>query len=384
MKVVLRGLQLKIIIRKISLLICIFVICVFSTKLYVKAEESSLEDDTLIVAIDAGHSGTDFGAVGRYGGKLVTERETNLKIAKAMKKELDTYKGVKAILTRTDNETEWDISGRVEKALAENADIIISLHSNANGGIMAYSGGACVIVSEGQYRPLLAKLEQGLGKVILNELSRASGVKNQGLLTRTARETRYPNGTLADYYQLTRQPVMEGIPSVVIEHCFIDNYYDYMKCLSSNSKIAALGKADATAVAKYFGLEKKDGSVSYKRKGKIVKYLTRHWVMKGNSRYYIQKDGSFATGWNKIKNRYYYFKKNGQVVTGWIKINGELYCFDKRGRALSGKKTVERKGQKATYYFTKRGKVYKGWKKLEGKWYYFSEKNGKLIINMRR
>ncbi len=374
----------------------------------VKAYAAEEEDDEIIVAIDAGHSGSDSGAVGRYNGVVVTERETNLKIAQAMKKELDTYKGVKAVLTRTDNETEWDISGRVAKAVEYDADIMISLHSNADGDAMAYSGGACVIVSSGQYRFELAKLEAGLGEVILEELNRATGVRNQGLLKRLAYDTTYPNGSRADYYQLIREPIMYGIPSVVIEHCFIDNYSDYMRCLSTDAKIKKLGKADATAVAKYFGLEKKNGKASYRAMGKTVRYLNSHWMVKGGRYYYIKKDGSYATGWKKINGKLYYFKKNGQArkgfytvksgakkgiyyfkkngkaVTGWVKINGYRYYFGKNHKAFVGKKTVKRNGVKAVYYFSKRGKMLTGWRKIDGKWYYFSKRNGKLVKNKVR
>lgn len=387
-----------------NILVGIFaLVCIAALFSNTKVHAAEEEEDVIIIAIDAGHSGSDSGAVGRYNGVVVTERETNLKIAQAMKKELDTYKGVKAVLTRTDNDTEWDISGRVAKAVEYDADIMISLHSNASGGAMSYSGGACVIVSSGQYRSELAKLEEGLGKVILEELNRAVGVRNQGLLKRLAYSTTYPNGSKADYYQLIREPIVYGIPSVVIEHCFIDNYSDYMRCLSTDARINKLGKADATAVAKYFGLEKKNGKVSYRAKGKTVKYLNDHWMVKGGRYYYIKNDGSYAKGWKKINGKLYYFKKNGQArigfytvktgsrkgtyyfkkngqaVTGWVKINGSRYYFGKNYKAAVGRKTLKRNGVKAVYYLSNRGKVLTGWHKINNKWYYFSKVNGKLI-----
>jgi len=48
-----------------------------------------------------------------------------------------------------------------------------------------------------------------------------------------------------------------GFSGIIIEHLFMDNYYDYYYFLSSQEKLERLGKADALAIADYYNLQLK-------------------------------------------------------------------------------------------------------------------------------
>ena len=78
----------------------------------------------------------------------------------------------------------------------------------------------------------------------------------RGTLIRNASYDKYPDGSAADYYGLIRRCKNNGIPGLIIEHAFLDNANDYYTYLSSDDKLKALGVADATAIAEYFGLTK--------------------------------------------------------------------------------------------------------------------------------
>ncbi len=364
--------------------------------------KASGEDD-IVITIDAGHSESDSGAVGIYDGRVIRERDVNLKIARAMKAELETYKGVKVYLTRTDNTTAWTLAKRVDKAVEYHTDVLISLHNNAEGDAQPYTNGASVLISSGQYRPELAKLSEALGKLILQELQKATGVKNQGLNRRLLSSGYYPNGSYADYYQLIRNATISGIPSMIVEHSFIDNYGDYKKCLSSDKKIRSMGIADATAVAKYFGLTKKNGKTAYHAKGETVKYLNERWLVKGGKYYCIEPDGNYKKGWMKqgkdlyyfkkngaartgtmivkkgAKKGTYYFRKNGTAVKGWTKIKGRLYHFENSGKATVGKRSLTRNGSRGIYYFSDRGRALTGWRNINGKYYYFRKSDCRAV-----
>ncbi len=92
---------------------------------------ASLSPQTIIpgaatVTIDAGHGGTDPGAIG-VGG--VQEKIVNLNIARLVQAQLQAA-GVNVIMTRVDD-SEIDLQPRVDLAVASGADIFVSIHTNA-------------------------------------------------------------------------------------------------------------------------------------------------------------------------------------------------------------------------------------------------------------
>lgn len=53
---------------------------------------------------------------------------------------------------------------------------------------------------------------------------------------------------------ITRNGTEKGIPSIIIEHCFLDDENDYRNFLSSDEKLRNLAIADVNAIARYYGL----------------------------------------------------------------------------------------------------------------------------------
>lgn len=212
------------------------------------------EPPQLIIELDPGHGGEASGAEA-YG---VSEKDINLKIALYAKEELEAYENVTVYLTREDD-SPVELEARVEKAVRDGADAIISLHNNGSGTIADYYNGCTVLVPRGVFREDLSKTGQELGCYILKELSEL-GIENQGLMFRmTQDELYYDNGTLCDYYSIVRNATKAGIPGIIVEHAFLDDEEDYLLFLSDEEKLKALGKADAAGIAGYYGLVKKDG-----------------------------------------------------------------------------------------------------------------------------
>jgi N-acetylmuramoyl-L-alanine amidase len=79
-----------------------------------------------IICIDAGHGGTEPGAIGLTG---VPEKTINLGIARELKTILE-FKGARVIMTRNSDET-TEIFSRVKTANANNSQVIISIHNNS-------------------------------------------------------------------------------------------------------------------------------------------------------------------------------------------------------------------------------------------------------------
>ena len=208
--------------------------------------EAKDADGNIVVVIDAGHGGDDCGAKAVTGAY---ESKCNFAIAEAMKSELTKYDGVKVYLTREEN-TWMTNTGRAMIAADLNADFLISLHNNSgsdtNTGALAYRS----------LNTYYSEVTNDMCTRILDNLS-ALGLKNGGVQTRTSTSFDYE-----DYYTIIGEGVRAGVPSIIVEHCFLSNPND--AALVSNADgslkydfLGEMGIADATAVASYFKLSKR-------------------------------------------------------------------------------------------------------------------------------
>lgn len=158
--------------------------------------------DGKIITLDAGHGGSDPGAIGSDGTK---EKNITLPIAKMLKEILED-KGAKVYMTRT---TDVDVFGpnasdaeelqaRVNVGEKYNSDMFVSLHVNSSvnknvGGFSTY------------YYPKTDN-DLRLAKNIQNKLSANFGVDDLGVRQ-------------ANFYVIKRI----SMPAVLVEMCFISN-----------------------------------------------------------------------------------------------------------------------------------------------------------------
>ncbi len=228
--------------------------------------------DNIVVVLDAGHGGTDGGTVGNG----IVEKNVNLKIAQYCKEELETYKGVTVIMTRSADIT-LTLAQRAQVAIDNKANVFISLHNNSNES--PGPNGANVYYPNNNYNSTVSQIGKDLATIIeakLTELGLASG----GIHIRNSEnETKYPDGSLADYYGVIKRCKEYGIPGLIVEHAFISNAGDAANFLSTDEKLKKLGVADATGIAQYYKLTKKDGSDSLitSIKSKDSKHLVIKW-----------------------------------------------------------------------------------------------------------
>ncbi len=217
------------------------------------------EEDPLVICLDPGHGARDSGAVATYDGVEYQEADLVLRIALYLRAELETYENVKVIMTRTDRQGELPtinpakIKPRIDFAVENGADVLVSLHLNAldNRDIQ----GVMMLTSNGYYNKECADVGIGLGTNLLLSLSKL-GLYNRGHLKKNSAEYRYPNGTVADYYAIVREGILQNIPSLIIEHCYLTNAEDFRNHLSSDEKLRELAAADAEGIAAYYGLQK--------------------------------------------------------------------------------------------------------------------------------
>lgn len=201
----------------------------------------------LIIVLDPGHGANDSGTLTVDGSYECT---LNMVVAKYLKSYLEQYDNVTVYLTHEEkynyNKQTLDRVERAAVAASHGADIVISLHFNAVGG----TGSVMLLSVLEEYRLT------GLGEAISAELS-ALGIKYNAPYLRKSENEEYwtDNIRLADYYGMIRQPLYYEIPSLIIEHCFVDNSSDYYNFASSDAKLKALAEADGRAIVSYFGLK---------------------------------------------------------------------------------------------------------------------------------
>ncbi|MCX7062790.1 MAG: N-acetylmuramoyl-L-alanine amidase [Gammaproteobacteria bacterium] len=86
-----------------------------------------ISDKDIVIAVDAGHGGTDPGAIGLHG---LREKDVTLAIARRLAKKINAEPGMRAVLTR-DSDTFIELRTRTVKARQVNADLFVSVHANA-------------------------------------------------------------------------------------------------------------------------------------------------------------------------------------------------------------------------------------------------------------
>ncbi|MBQ8637722.1 MAG: N-acetylmuramoyl-L-alanine amidase [Lachnospiraceae bacterium] len=219
----------------------------------VPAQDAKASD--VIVVLDPGHGGIHCGCV--VPG-LPYEQEMNLNIAMYCKEELETYEGVTVIMTRTSDThlatgLKEDLRLRVQKAVDAGAAFLVSIHLNASENRAA--SGSMAFVS---FQPNIHAQSVAMGNLILNQLA-ALGLTNNGCITTKSPTYFDPNtGAALDYYAINRHGASMNMPSIIIESCFMDNPNSIDRTLCSTEYgRKQLGIANATGIAQYFGLSKK-------------------------------------------------------------------------------------------------------------------------------
>ena len=197
----------------------------------------------IIIVIDPGHGGPGTADEQELGAKYngVFEKDLTLITATAMKNELEQYGNVTVYMTRTADQP-MTLANRSAFAASVGADALISIHYNASAEHNFY-GSEVFTSAFGQHYAT----GTGLGSCFLKQLC-ATGSADKGCKTRIGK-----SGT--DYYGIIRHGVNNNVPTIIVEHGYIDNDTDWSR-MNSASAWQQLGIGDATAVAQYYGLEK--------------------------------------------------------------------------------------------------------------------------------
>lgn len=261
-----------------------------------------------VVVIDPGHSKKSSGTYKTWDGITYHEEDLTMKIAAYTKAALERYGNITVYLTR-DESGNPSLYERVKFAADKGAAALVSIHLNSAGdkneSTTTANGVEAMVAKIGSYNPENAKEGQNLADEILKELVRL-GFKDRGFVFRMG-DGAYPDNSQADYYAIVRHGQELGVPSIIVEHGFLNNESDFRKYLSTEDGLKRLGEADAKGIAAYLGV-----------------------VDSGE-------------GWGTDVDGYRYYVQNGIKVTGWEEIDGKVYYFDSKGRAVPGTPVIDGK-----------------------------------------
>ena len=139
-----------------------------SLSIRVKPRPASLNLSQLTIAVDAGHGGSNRGAVGLTG---VLEKDLNLSMAKKLEALL-IKKGATVIMTRSDDRYTTNTQ-RLQTLEEADPDILISIHCNAAGNPMV--GGASTYYRHQAFRPITQYIYDEMLKLDLGDFGNVGG-----------------------------------------------------------------------------------------------------------------------------------------------------------------------------------------------------------------
>ena len=193
----------------------------------------SARKNVRIIALDAGHGGTDPGAQGN--GK--SEADLTWKIVAACKNKLEAY-GFKVVLAR---EQSGGYSGndylyRVQRCVSQGAQAFVSFHINS-GSPVAH-GAEVYAPTANEYDYTQVSVE--LANKVMNNLA-SMGLSYRGVFQME----------VGDEFAVIRCAREQGIPGILIEHGFISDAGDVLNYFSDEG-CRRLGEADADAIIAQF------------------------------------------------------------------------------------------------------------------------------------
>ena len=210
------------------------------------------------IILDAGHGGTDGGAI--YGERL--EKDDNLRLTLATGEILENY-GVDVAYIRT-SDVYHSPNEKVRIANQEDGDLLVSFHRNYSVDPNMYSGVEAIIYSPGGINEIAAEN-------IITQLTEV-GFQDQGISIRT---------NLA---------ILRGtrMPSVIVEVGFINTEEDN---LLFDQRFDDIANAIAIGILKTFGFPVEE-PVSYRYRVQVG--LFRNYNNAVNLHYQLMQDASMA------------------------------------------------------------------------------------------
>lgn len=266
----------------------------------------------IIIAVDAGHGGSDPGALGKGGSK---EKDIVLQIAKKLATQINKKKGMKAILVRDKDEL-IDLRKRMEIARSKNADLFISIHADAFDNVKAKGASVFTLSSKAaikeaqnnwlgknkRYSDLvggvkLADKEAVVASVLVDLSQKATEDVSRNIAKKVLKQ--FKNIGHLHSHRVKKQGFMvlkaPDIPSILVETAFISNPSEEKKLKSHRHQLKM-----ANAIFKgivgyykenpprdtYFAIESNANTIAavkQKRRSRLTVSSKKHVIARGDT-----------------------------------------------------------------------------------------------------
>jgi N-acetylmuramoyl-L-alanine amidase len=220
-----------------------------------------IKGDKFVVAIDAGHGGSD-------PGTSKVEKQFNLEMSRRIAARINAFDGFQAVLTR-DKDVYLDLNRRVDIAAGHNADVFVSIHVNwapnraARGAEVFFLSprGARYTTNQVMKNPSRAANEFGLsGRQNVDLIHMLVDVNKQSILTRSEslaesilesmNKKGLPPTRSVKQKEFAVLRTFET-PSVLVETGFMSNSKD-AQILRSETGRRRIAEAVANGIVSYF------------------------------------------------------------------------------------------------------------------------------------
>ncbi len=193
---------------------------------------SVLPVQAAVVMIDPGHGGEGTEGCGAIYAPYI-EKSLTLDLASKLCGELNGM-GISAEMTRTSDKA-LSLPERANIAKNSGAKMLISIHYNASS---PHDKSGCAVWTSmfGNHHKVGAEC----GSQVLSQLS-ALGLPSKGIWTKA--------GSQGDYYGVIRYGTSLGVPTIIIEHCYMDHPYD--RSIMEKVGTAGFAHADAAGIAAF-------------------------------------------------------------------------------------------------------------------------------------
>ncbi|WP_432355338.1 N-acetylmuramoyl-L-alanine amidase family protein [Sporosarcina sp. A2] len=182
------------------------------------------------IALDAGHG---INTAGKRTPDGEREWSFNNKVLLACSARLATYDNVQILrLDDPTGSTDVALKTRTDKANAWAANVLVSIHHNANAGVWGSHGGTETYVD-----PTASAASKAIAAIVHPRIVTAMGLRDRGVKVKDL--------------HMTRESRM---PAILTEGGFMDSSTD-IGALRSDAKLKAQGEAIAEGIASYFGLK---------------------------------------------------------------------------------------------------------------------------------
>ncbi len=185
-----------------------------------------------VIVIDPGHGGSGTTGCGAIYAPYM-EKALTLDVATKIKNELQAA-GIPVCMTR-ESDKPMSLDERAAYAKSVGASMLISIHFNASGP-HDKTGSEVWTSLYGNHHVAGA----ALGSQILSQLT-ALGFESKGVKTKI--------GSGGDYYGIIRNGVALGVPTVIVEQCFLD--YPVDRNILSTKGTQALAHANAQGIISF-------------------------------------------------------------------------------------------------------------------------------------